>query len=448
MGQQAFLEALEELKKNRIKTLLFEDDSGYWTYSGLISKIKKEFRISLIGNKVTYPATQPLPWSNKPEFTLYPFQTEALKAMTDASQNGSPVAIEVGTGGGKSAIILYLCKHFGLKTVVAAPSASIARQLEEMLLKHFGPKYIGFYGDGTKKPKQITVCVAQSLVRLKEEDKHWDHFASTEVFIADESHQWAAETLNSICFGSLKEVPYRFFLSATQFRNDGLDMLLEAITGPVVYTKTIKELIKEGYLADLKFTMVRTVSSSDFQSKDINEMTRRHLYYNPRVNKHAAGLANSFCDQGKQVLILIDEFEQFSHLLPYLKHDLAFAHGGGSKDSLTKIAQKYHKPDNGKIVEDFNNGKIPILIGTSAISTGTDIKANKATIYLVGGKSEIQVLQGAVGRSTRNHTLVDKKSCNVIDYCVDNISSLARHSAVRKTIYNSISSVEDWFTYG
>jgi hypothetical protein len=114
------------------------------------------------------------------------------------------------------------------------------------------------------------------------------------------------------------------------------------------------------------------------------------------------------------VLVLIDEMRQFSKLLPYLTHGpIGFAHGPLNDDNKPDVPPEYWDSDPKQLVSDFNSGKIPILIGTSCISTGTDIKAVRILIFLQGGKSEIAVKQ-AIGRGTRLYP--GKPQCNIVDY--------------------------------
>jgi superfamily II DNA or RNA helicase len=432
-----FQERLDQLKGQRVKCLLFKDDDGYWTYSGLAQSLVRTLQASYI-SRVTYPDPKPLPWAKKP-FEPFPYQTLAHDALFRARHAG----VEIGTGLGKSLIITYLIKSLGLKTVVMAPSLSIARQLQKGLISAFGRKCVGFYGDGRKDlGKLITVAIGASLTRIGERDEAWGAFAKTQVFIADESHLCPAQTLNKVCFGLMTNAPYRFFFSATQLRNDGLDLLLDAISGPIVYRMSVKEGIDKGYLAKLKTTLVKVPSRSYFESRDVLEMTRQHLYYNPGVNKAAAQIINRFIDSGRQVLVLVEELEQFTHLLPFLREaTIAFAHGGDPKGVLP---EKYRKSDPEGLVEQFNAGQLPVLVGTSCISTGTDVKANQMTVYIRGGKSEIEVMQGAVGRSTRLHEPVGKKACDIIDFDVYNIDSLHRHTGERLKYYAQVGGVEEW----
>jgi superfamily II DNA or RNA helicase len=128
--------------------------------------------------------------------------------------------------------------------------------------------------------------------------------------------------------------------------------------------------------------------------------------------------------------------EQFSYLLPHLKFPVGFAHGPLNTNK-EKVPKEYWDSDPNDLVKQFNEGKLPILIGTSCISTGTDIQSVKTMIYLMGGKSEIQVKQ-AFGRCTRIHKETNKTSCNVIDFNITNIPVLKRHASIRKSIYKDL----------
>lgn len=434
-GEEAFYEKLAELKAARTKNLLQEDAQGYWTYTGLTETLEEQLRTKAT-DLVKYPTPGVIPWNKKPEYEMYPYQREALEALLQARHAG----VEIGTGLGKSFIILNLCKRLALRTVVMAPSKDIAKRLYEDFVSAFGKRYVGFFGDGKKEFKKLfTIGISASFTRIETGSPAWDALSTAQVFIADESHQCPAATLAKVCFGLMADAPYRFFFSATQMRGDGLDLLLEAITSKIVYTMTVKEGVDQGYLAKPNFTMVLTDSPSSYQTHDANEMTRCHLYYNPKVNALAGKLANTFIEQyGHQVLILVEELEQFAMLLPHFAHKAVFAHGGVTAENKGKIPEAYHKSDPSELVKEFNAGKIPILVGTSCVSTGTDIKANQTTIYIQGGKSEVQVMQGPCGRSTRLHKPIGKTTCNVIDFDVENIEVVHRHAAAREDIYDSV----------
>lgn len=435
--KQSELARLQPLRK---VCLLRDGGDHWWTYAGLSPYVSSKLG-QTVENKVTYPASKLLPWSEIPKFSPYEYQRKAVEALIA----GKHCAVQMATGLGKTFIIANVLKSLGLRAVVMTPATQISEQIYDDFVKWFGLKNVGCYFDGKKKlGKLITIANAQSLTRVEEGTSAWEFFQKAEVFCADESHRCPASTLEQVCHGLMAKAPYRFFFSATQTREDGCEILLDAITGPVVYEMTAREGVDGKYLAKPIFHVFDVPSNGDYQSRDVDRMTRHHLLYHPRVAAEVGKLVNTAHKAGMPCLVLIDEVEQFTKLLPYLRIKPAFAHGTLNEDNRPKVPVEYHDSDPGKLVREFNDGKLPLLVGTSCISTGTDVKAVKFLIYWQGGKSEIQVKQ-AVGRGTR--IAPGKTTCNIVDFRPlppdmdpDSEKSWAptRHADVRISIYNEI----------
>jgi superfamily II DNA or RNA helicase len=436
-GEEAWRAEIDRLKSEVKVCLLKTNGKDYYTYSGLAGLLHDTFGDPIV-NAVQYPDPGNVPYAKMPTGEDRYYQTKAAENLL-AVKHG---AVEIGTGLGKSRIIRNLAHALGLKTLVVAPSVSIARQLYRDFLHHFGNKRVGLYGDGKKESgKQFVVGLFQSLTRITPGSKEWDDLRATKVFIVDESHLTPASTLKSVCDGLAATAPYRFFFSGTQMRNDGADLLLEGIIGPVVYTMTVEQGVDEGFLSKPNFTMVEMVSPSNYISSDPDYMLDRHFYSNKALYQRAAEIANkSVSALGHQVLILIEEVTQFQHLWPHLKHVTEFAHGGVTKTNKGSVPPQFHKSDPEALVDALNAGKLPILVGTSCISIGTDIQTPKTIINLQAGVSEVKIRQ-AVGRGTRR--TVDKNQFNYWDFCVKsadpNIQLITeRHARMRYGIYRDI----------
>lgn len=438
-----YTKKIEKLEKQKICSLLFEDHDGFWTYSGLSDLISN--KLSLQKPEVSYDLPDPdlIPYKKTFPYPDRYYQTEAFNALLENAKYG-PCAIELATGSGKSVCIYNITKHFSLKTLVISPSVSIAYQLFDLFTDLLGSKYVGFYGDGKKQAnKLITIAIDDSVINIKEGSKEWKGISDCKVLIIDESHLVAAATQHKIATGIAKSAPYRFFVTATHMRNDGKDLLLLGLTGPVVYRKTLKELVDEGYLSKPLFR-VASIDTDSSDPKDANEATRVNLYYNPEVNQKAAELANYFVEELKRpTLIRIDEIEQFSYLFKHLKGRIGFAHGTLNKSNINTVPEQFRNLDPKSEVDKFNQGLLDILVGTSCISTGTDIQVAEAGIYLVGGMSEIEVMQ-SLGRCTRGGsksfvknpwTGKQKTDAIWVDFMV-NTPTLIRHAKVRLEIYN------------
>lgn len=450
----AKVKAIRELEQLRDRTALEEDDDGLRVASGLAQRVGKALGvIPLRGYELPEPRL--LPWAKPPKFKDRPYQVEAVTALVNAASRG-PCGIELPTGAGKSVVIRNLLKFYGLSACVMAPSKSIAYQLLDDLTQHFGSKYVGLFGDGKKQSdKLFVVGIDDSLSRVELGSTHWDNLSRKDVFIADESHLTPASTLQQVCVRLMARAPYRFFVSATQTRTDGLETVLEGITGPIVYRKTLRELVDAGYLARPTFKMARVKTTSSFRSGDPNQMVAQHLYYSDAVAKAAAQLINAFADMQRPVLVLVEELEQFRHVARFVNHPCRFAHGPLSAKTRALVPPEHHAADPTGLVDDFNAGKFPVLFGTSCVATGTDIKAAEAVIYLMGGISEIKVAQ-AVGRGTRggpNGTTVlnpwtgaQKQGVVFVDFQVeddafdDDQDAFApyRHARARAEVYRAL----------
>jgi superfamily II DNA or RNA helicase len=431
-GQEAWTEKINELKSKRVKHLVFEDSQGIWTYSGLVNLITKTFPQPV---SITYkfPTVSPLVWRNDPKYPPRYYQSEAARELIKYRH----AAVEIATGGGKSFLIALLIKELGLQTIVMTPSTNIAEQIYNEFIFLFGNEKVGRFFDSKKEyNKLITVATAQSLTRIAEDSKGWNALSKTKCIIGDEGHMTPAATLEKVCMGLCGSAPYRFFLSGTQMRNDGLDLSLAGIIGPIVYDLDVRACVDQGFLAKPFFRMFKVPSNSQYDSKDPLRMIKVHLYQNENVIKAAAEIANKCVYVlNRPTLIAIDEFEQFQMLLPHLRCDFRFAHGGVTDANRKFVPEKYHKSDPSQLVKEFNEGKFPLIIGTSCVSIGTDFQNLKAIINLVGGKSEIQVKQ-LVGRGTRK--VKGKEDFFFIDFDIYNKPSLHRHALARKEIYKDI----------
>lgn len=431
-GEEAFRAKIDEMKAEAQKTLLFQEDGQHWTYAGAFCTIERLFPGVRIENKVKYPELLGYKFVNQPH-QLRDYQSQMVEALLKQKH----ACVSSATGTGKSRTLMEVVARIGQKTLIMTPSTSISDQLYQDFVKTFGAAKVGrFFGSKKESSKSIVIGNAQSLTRVERGSKHWCELLKTKVFVSDESHLTAADTLASVCFGLMAKVPYRFFFSATQMRNDGLGVLLEGIIGPEVYNFPLREAVQAGYLAPPVFNMMKV--KSDFvphPKSDPNDVTRECLYYNPNVVKQVAALVNAAVARKQPTLVLIEEVEQFTKLLPYLECTPLFAHGTLNEENRVKVPEEYWDSDPNELVAKFNDLKAPLLVGTSCVSTGTDIRPVQFLVYWQGGKSEIQVKQ-AVGRGTRLYP--GKNKCNIIDFDVYNVETLHRHAKARREIYEDL----------
>jgi superfamily II DNA or RNA helicase len=414
---------LRTLNSQLVKSILHQDEFGYWTYPGIAYKIKAALGCEISSN-VVYPQTKLMPWNEVPKFSMYYYQEEAVERMLENFHSH----VSLPTGSGKSVVITNMVKRLGLRTIVIAPSSSICDQLYADLIKSFGKKNVGMYG-GSKKQydKKIVVATAQALVRVDEDHPAHKALSTMDAMIFDESHYTPSNTFEKVCHGLLSKVPYRWFTSATQERNDGKTILLESIIGPCVYSKTIKELQDEGFLAKLSTMMIEVNSPNpDYVSNNIVKMNQTHLYNNEEIARTIADLVEKAVNSGMPTLVLIDEHSQEALLKKHMRSNYEYASG----DS-----------DVTKICEDFNKGKIMCVVGTSAVSTGTNFLPVRLTINWQGNRAGTKVKQGPIGRSTRIHAATGKTEAKIVDFIVTDVKVLRMHAMVREGYYKEVGPV-------
>ena len=409
-GADMYNEIVAELKGKLNVTMLREAGGVPSTLAGFTKRLRAMGYDGPSLQQKEDDSPLPMATSYKPPMPRY-YQLEAEEALWNARH----AAISLPTGSGKSLVVERLVRRHGERAIIMAPSRSIAGQLHSQLVKAFGRGTVGLFGDGKKESKRdVVVGIAASLTKVDGEHARW--LRQAKLFIADESHLTPATMFEKVCLDVAAGASDRYFVSATQFRNDGTDILLEGITGPVVYKKSLEGLVNEGFLARPRFMTMEVPSTSSYTSPDWHRMVDKHVYSNTVLAESAAALANK-CRSAfnHPVLILIDEVCQFKHLLPHLRHEVGFAHGPLTAENKGDVDERFQKSNVDELVAKFNDGQLPILVGTSCITTGTDLRPTGTIIYLMAGESEIKFMQ-AVGRGTR--LVPGKTSFNIVFFDV------------------------------
>ena len=169
-------------------------------------------------------------------------------------------------------------------------------------------------------------------------------------------------------------------------------------------------------------------------------MKREHFLKNKNIANFAAKLANALGNQNKQTLVLVEELSQISMLVPLLTVPFAIAHSEKKKERLEELG--IDKVDNDESIEKFNKNEVRVLVGTSAVSTGTNIFPMAATVNWVGGASPIRTKQGAVGRSVRfGHSnpwadrCAPKSNVIIYDFDIEDCAVMTRHLEARLSCY-------------
>jgi superfamily II DNA or RNA helicase len=148
------------------------------------------------------------------------------------------------TGAGKSYVGQMAIETVQRGALVVAPTIDLMNQWYDLLCAAFGEQggQIGLIGGGYYEPQDLTVTTYDSAY------SHMDRLGNRwGVVIFDECHHLPGEMYSHAAEMCL--APYRLGLTATPDRPDGRHVLLDALIGPQVYAKGIKDLAGD-YLAE------------------------------------------------------------------------------------------------------------------------------------------------------------------------------------------------------
>ena len=352
--------------------------------------------------------------------------------------------IQVGTGGGKNIISVGIMSKTGLiPTIFYVLSKDLLLQAKEEFedkIRKNGQKInIGMVGAGECDIQDITVMTIQTAVRAfgkrfvasdddeYEDDKTdiaikkqeiCDFVRSAKLVFVDECHHAPSDIVRDIMNES-KDAKYRFGLSASPWRDDGNDMLIEAQFGRKIVKITSSYLIKNNYLVKPKiyFKRIKSISKKFHTYKNVYE---NFIVRNDDRNSYIANTANEFANKGKPTLILVKWIEHGKEIQKFLPNSVMIT----GEDSLSKRKNA---------IDKMRSKEQLITIATSLADEGIDILPLECGILAGSGKSSVKALQ-RVGRFLRPYP--GKEGATIVDF-YDNAKYLEDHSKRRKKIYKT-----------
>lgn len=402
--------AIEQIKSEIDQSLLEWDNNGCMQFaSGLYHILPSD--IPIIDNRSYNGKSISLPWNKKP-YDLRPYQQDAVNALLSNYRG----IINLATGLGKTLIAVHTIKRVAKKTLVICPNISIANNFYNQLCIAFGDRRVGFFGGGKKKIRDITVGVITSV------NNHVQLFQEEDLglIILDECHHTPCNTLFNVT-NSLGKCGRIFGLTATNFRNDGKDLLITAGVGRTLLQRDVVWGIKNGWLATPCIAIRRIATKGPDIKFDKLKNYKHHVLKSREMTDTIINDCKSAIAAGKSVLCLVKEV----------------AHGKEIAAAVNAPFATASDKQSNKYVEQLNNGEIPCLIGTdSKIGEGTDTKRVDVVILANFVANKGSLLQN-LGRGLRIHDPNNKKVI-IIDYIPMGSSLMQRHAALRIKLYKSI----------
>lgn len=346
---------------------------------------------------------------------LRDYQDKAVEAMLKSTQGFlvSPC------GSGKTVMMVEMMCRIKQPTLFIVHQKELMEQIMNTAIALTGvtKEEIGIIGAGKKSiGKRMTVATVQTLNRVDLKELV-DQFGA--VFI-DEAHHLAAKSFYEVI--SQFKGCYRFAVSATPERSDGLSEMVFSCTGGILYE--IKQTAVPTIIPSLK-TVKTTFITQLTEHRDIVNKLIANKERNELIVEQIKQEAN-----GNYCLVLSDRVEHLKILKPLLEDALP----GLRVEILTGALPKAKRKE---LMEEARNKKIDVLLATQLAREGLDIPHLNRLFLTYPKKSQASVQQ-EVGRIMRPSE--GKENAVVYDF-IDNNGILYSQYRKRRAVYKEIGMV-------
>jgi superfamily II DNA or RNA helicase len=381
-------------------------------YRALVKHLRRE--------KIPYTdaarAYQPTPWPLRTSRDPFPHQTEALQTWQRAGGRG---VVVLPTGTGKTFLAILAINQIGRPTLVVTPTIDLLNQWYGELAVAFDVP-IGAVGGGNHEYQPLTVTTYDSAyIHL---DRWGNRFG---LLVFDECHHLPGPTYLSAATGSI--APYRLGLTATPERSDGQEGVLDAVIGPIVYRREIKELAGD-FLAEYQAVRLYVELSAEEQQcyQQARDQYRRFVdekrismggphgwqrFIQETCRSKEGRLAfQAYREQRRLALAAPAKLGVLQKLLDQHRQDriLIFTHDNAT---VYQIARRFLVPaithqtkakERRHILERFHKGDYSIVVTSRVLNEGVDVPAANVGVVLSGSGTVREHVQ-RLGRLLRKY---------------------------------------------
>lgn len=351
------------------------------------------------------------------QINLYDYQKPLIEEVLKSHQG----VILAPPGAGKTICGIKLYEVLGQPCLWITHTKRLANQTASRVKEFLGIE-TGLIGDGKDKIEHFTVGIVSSLIR-KDLSRYKDLYG---LVITDECHHLPAKSFIDVC--SQFPAHYRYGLTATPYRDDGLEPLIFQVKGPTLASLDKEELRRQGLL--MRPTVVRRSTKFKFDydpyDKKFNYQALEEALLNDELRNRqiiSDVLVESTFDENV-CIVLVNRIEHGDILYEMLKDvisDVGFVH--------SKMTTK----QSNRILDSFEAGEIKILVATyQMLAEGFDYKPSNRLFLTapVKGRTRIEQACGRVERVSPG-----KKSAVIYDYIDTNVGVLERQADIRLETY-------------
>ena len=381
-------------------------------YRAIVEHLRRQ-KIAYTDQARTWEQT---PWPLHAEREPFPHQTEAVETWW--KQGGRGVVV-LPTGTGKTWVAVLAICQTARPTLVVTPTIDLLNQWYGELVKAFNVP-VGLMGGGSYDIQPLTVTTYDSAhIHLE----RWGHRFGLLVF--DECHHLPGQSYMAAATGAL--APFRLGLTATPERADGLEALLPALVGPIIYRREIKELAGD-FLAEYRTERIYVDLSQEEQEryKAAREQFRGFVaaagisfggkngwqnFINASCRSTEGRAAfQAYREQRRIALAAPAKLRELEKLLAQHTRDriLVFTYDNATVYHIARrflvpaITHQTKTKERKQILDKFHRGDYPVVVTSQVLNEGVDVPAASVGIILSGTATVREHVQ-RLGRLLRKH---------------------------------------------
>jgi len=338
------------------------------------------------------------------------YQRDALDAIIKAHAHGRALVV-LPTGSGKTEVFCKAIYHFAVPTLVLAHRKELLEQAKEKLLRYYDETAIGIVGAGYAQWERPIIVASVQTVRNHAKRLQEKGFG---LVICDEAHHATKKNSYTKVFDAL---PHAFIVAftATPKRLDGQE--ITGIFNSPVYEKTLVEMVREGFLCDLRGIEAKSTTSLDTVRKSMGDFNEKELSALLNTDARNRLVLQSYITYARGLSAICFAIDvAHAHTLASLFNEFGVASVAvdGKTPPDTRVA----------IIKQFEQGHIKVLVNCELLTEGFDAPYVQCVIMARPTLSTSLYMQ-MLGRGTRLHP--SKQECLILDV-VDNYR---RHGIAR-----------------
>ena len=352
------------------------------------------------------------------DIELRPYQAEAVRNMVRGVQG----TVVMPPGAGKTATGTAAIATLGQPTLVIVHTHDLVEQWRQSIDRFLSVE-TGLVSDGEYRLAPITVATVQTLVRMVPTELA-ELSARFGCIIVDEAHHAPASTFRVVL--SALAARYRFGLTATPEREDGLSSLLDLTLGERLFEIGYPELVAAGYLEAPEVRPIYSSFDFDYGGPDDLHACMDALVNDPKRNALVSNLVAREAQAGHTVLVLSGRVAHCRTLARMIQDR------GAQAEVLVGAVKKPQRKD---ILDRFRSGELPVVVASTLADEGLDVPRMDRVILAFPGRAKGRTAQ-RLGRLMRPHP--EKRGAVLFDIIDPAVAPLLNQFRERNRLYRRL----------